>query len=93
MECRGHAGYDPGKDVVCAGISALVCALAGYALDAPGGDAVLESGGALIRCRAGVRTQTAFEVVLRGLRQIELSYPEHIRVESGLPGGGKHSNS
>ena len=31
MTVSGHAGYAPaGRDIVCAAVSALVCALAGY---------------------------------------------------------------
>ena len=35
LRADGHADFCPGKDIVCAGASALVCALAG-ALDALG---------------------------------------------------------
>ena len=87
MDLDGHAEYNPGNDVVCAGISALAFALAGelrqrdvsfIRFDIKNGvhveiEPFIEDTDRLI-------TDTIFQTVLTGLRQIEKKYPENIEV-------------
>ena len=77
---KNHA---PGSDVVCAAVSALVYAFAGYAANfAPETYGMqLESGNATIHCIGGDDVEASFITVVTGLKQIELSHPEYIKVE------------
>ncbi len=87
MDLDGHAEFNPGNDVVCAGISALAYALAGE----------LKRRGVPFRnfnLGHGVHVETephiepdeqrpidaVYETCLTGLRQIEKKYPEHVRI-------------
>lgn len=94
FDCSGHAGYDEkGRDIVCAGVSALCMALfdrlselaaedvvrVEYAHAVPG-EAYMEisyDGDAL----CGVRAAEALETVRRGLERIEAQYPGYLLVE------------
>lgn len=81
LSLDGHAS---GNDAVCAAVSGLVFALAGYLTNletAQGLEISLDSGKARIRCTGGERIYTAFELVVIGLRQIEQQYPNLVRVE------------
>lgn len=85
MTLRGHAGYNPGNDVVCAGVSSIVFSLLGWLANAsehitttramqyePGRVDIDVSGDAVL--------QTAFDMALIGISQIEQSYPENVHV-------------
>lgn len=91
---EGHAGYaDPGQpDIVCAGISTLLCTLEACLRD------LEDSGGLRITDyerneQSGLLRITATDVmrrdrlegivyaVLRGCIMIENQYPEHVRVQ------------
>lgn len=75
---EGHAGFDRrGKDVVCAGVSALVCTLAEN-IRRRGGQAALSPGRAELRWQEG--TEELVEAFGLGLRQLAESYPEYIRL-------------
>ena len=79
----GHAEYNPGEDVVCAGVSALVGALIAFA---EGNRECrhlrwsAEPGEVFLACRGGLGK--AFDAVLLGLARIAQAYPEHVSVES-----------
>jgi uncharacterized protein YsxB (DUF464 family) len=76
----GHAGYaEKGQDVVCAAVSALVYALAGT-LEEQGraAELVIRPGYATVAAR---ERDPAFDVVRKGLEQLEGRYPGHVRVE------------
>lgn len=82
---RGHADYHPGNDIVCAGASAIVCALAGYLHNAQGHlyellEERLEHGDACIRFRGDAAAGEAFKMALVGLLQLQESYPEHLSI-------------
>lgn len=82
ISAKGHAsGEDPAP---CAGITAILGALAGY-LENSGKFAKeyvkLEPGDAKLIFFGGSDAQAVFEMALVGLLQIELTYPEYIRVE------------
>lgn len=75
---EGHAGFaERGKDVVCAGVSALVCTLAGN-LRRAGGGAALSPGRAELSWGKG--SEELVEAFGLGLRQLAEDYPEYIRL-------------
>lgn len=81
----GHADFCPGRDIVCAGASALVCALAG-ALDALGAQGVqrtLCAGHAAIAADDRADVRAAFTVAVTGLRQLAAAYPGHVAEDTG----------
>lgn len=83
----GHAEYDGhGRDIVCAGASAIVCALLGW-LENNSDDLEyvsedVHAGDAKIACEGGEKTATAFEVTIIGLLQLADSYPSHVEIET-----------
>ena len=82
----GHSGYaEEGSDIVCAGASALMCALAG-ALDTLGAQGVqrtLSAGHAAIAADDRTDVRAAFTVAVTGLRQLAEAYPGHVAEDSG----------
>ena len=81
LRADGHADFCPGRDIVCAGASALVCALAG-ALDALGAQGVqrtLCAGHAAIAADDRADVRAAFTVAVTGLRQLAAAYPATLR--------------
>ena len=94
LECRGHAGYaEKGRDVVCAGVSALCIALLerldalaaenlatvenSYVAD---GELSVEISYAQDRL-ARMLTQATVETVAAGLRRLAELYPANVTVE------------
>ena len=74
-------GHATGSPEVCAGVSAVVYALAGYLTNrVPEAEIRLDSGRAQISCRG---QRAMFEMAWIGLAQIEKAHPEFIRVECG----------
>lgn len=85
VRADGHADFCPGRDIVCAGASALVCALAG-ALDALGAQGVqrtLCAGHAAIAADDRADVRAAFTVAVTGLRQLAAAYPGHVAEDTG----------
>ena len=77
LRADGHADFCPGSDIVCAGASALMCALAG-ALDTLGAQGVqrtLSAGHAAIAADDRTDVRAAFTVAVTGLRQLAEAYP------------------
>ena len=84
-EDASRADFCPGRDIVCAGASALVCALAG-ALDALGAQGVqrtLCAGHAAIAADDRADVRAAFTVAVTGLRQLAAAYPGHVAEDTG----------
>lgn len=86
MTLRGHAGYNPGNDVVCAGVSAIVLSLLGWLANAS--EHITETramryepGSVDIDVAGDDALKTAFDMAVIGLQQIELGYPEFAHVE------------
>ena len=87
LTCEGHANYaEKGKDIVCAGISALCCALEAalenlseinklksYLCTATDGSFKAEAAAA-----DGTEVQTVFETIYNGLCRIESGYCPYI---------------
>ena len=85
LRADGHAAYCPGSDIVCAGASALMCALAG-ALDTLGAQGVqrtLSAGHAAIAADDRTDVRAAFTVAVTGLRQLAEAYPGHVAEDTG----------
>ena len=82
----GHANYgEYGKDIVCAGVSALVQALIGWieenhykaeciSLDAKEGEVI-------ISCEGGEEVAAVFYMTYIGLAQISDCYPDHVQID------------
>lgn len=83
MYAHGHAEYHPGNDIVCAGVSALIGALAQYASKHPHYRHVranMQKGDAFFACGAG--GEDGFDMIVQGLAAIAAAYPDHVRVHS-----------
>lgn len=81
VTAKGHA---EGSSEVCAGVSALLCALAGY-LEEDLVRARLESGDAWVEARerrGRDRVRTAVELVRTGLLMMEKQYGPYILVKT-----------
>ena len=82
---EGHAGYNPGNDIVCSAASALGQALYGY-LDNNRDKITVDrmdkdKGQMHISIKGNASLLPAFEVVILGLMQIAKKYPEHVSVK------------
>ena len=83
LTVSGHAGYaEKGKDIVCAGVSAITQTLLGYLESC---DIEMESSerNGYTRVVAKEFRQsviTAFEMAFIGMKLLEKKYPEHVRV-------------
>ena len=80
----GHAGQaEKGKDIVCAGVSALVSALA-YMLTDLSPDALditMKPGHAELRCKPSKQAEQAFLQTRYGLMLIMSEYGEYLDVQ------------
>lgn len=82
----GHANYaEYGKDIVCAGVSALVQALIGWCEE--NYDTVncisvdTTNGEVIISCDGGKNVAAVFYMASIGLEQIADSYPDHMQID------------
>ncbi len=86
FKVSGHAGYDMfGKDIVCAGVSALTqsallgldrCAKRRFDLDIASGKLTMDLEG-----KPDTLTQAILETMFLGLVEIAGNYPKSVRVE------------
>lgn len=82
IRAQGHA---TGSPVVCAGVSALLCALSGYLANRERGGVFYnktEPGDAVFAFSADPEAMEAVRCVLIGLLQIQLSHPDFLHVEA-----------
>lgn len=83
ISASGHAGYaDPGHDIVCAGVSALIYACAA-ALDRSGSDFDFEDNNSEVtihvhETRPNDFTDGIFAATVAGLEVIAETYPEYV---------------
>lgn len=82
----GHANYaEYGKDIVCAGISALVQALIGWIEENYWKAECItiepKEGEVVISCEGGEELAAVFYMTAIGLGQIAYSYPDHVEIE------------
>lgn len=91
IKIKGHAGYNPGNDIVCASISALIYAYINYMKDICSGDvcsrlSVKDEPGDIEVWHQGFRYReqkgAALNMLITGLRMIEERYPDYISVEA-----------
>lgn len=82
----GHANYDEyGKDIVCAGVSAIVQALIGWLENNPCNVECIsideQRGEVIITCEGGEDIAAVFYMASIGLEQIAVSYPDHVQID------------
>lgn len=82
----GHANYDEyGKDIVCAGVSAIVQALIGWLENNPCNVECIsideQRGEVIIACEGGEDIAAVFYMASIGLEQIAVSYPDHVQID------------
>ena len=81
----GHANYaEHGKDIVCAGVSALVQALIGWIEETDQTVKCIsideKEAEVIISCEGDEDVATAFNIACIGLGQIANSYPNHVHI-------------
>lgn len=82
----GHANYDEyGKDIVCAGISALVQALIGWIEENYWKSECIsidpKDGEVIVACEGGEELAAVFYMTAIGLEQLAYSYPDHVQID------------
>lgn len=84
MLCQGHAGFASlGNDIVCAAISTLTQTLLNHLLDKDiECDYHIENGYLWIRSK-GAESIKVLDVIMTGLRLVEVSYPQYLKIEKG----------
>lgn len=91
LSVTGHAGYDDsGRDIVCAGISSITCALMNFLTNRV--EATVEEvhaghGEASIACRRSDPADTAFDVAMFGYLQTQQEFPQNVEVYISSDGG------
>lgn len=85
MIVEGHAEYaEYGKDIVCAAVSAITCALLCSVENSgnPYDSYIKEDGGyaRIIAYQSNERIDAAFEMALNGMVQIEMAFPKYVTV-------------
>lgn len=91
ISVKGHADYNPGNDIVCAGISTLSYTLLNYLRQAEKEHWISEysyteePGDIRMEFKAhwlfGREISTAIDVFRTGMEMLESQYPDNIRVE------------
>lgn len=77
---KGHAGSDVyGRDLVCAGVSALALTLGENLREVTGAEVVLLPGNSRIRCPREESTLAVFDCVCRGFSLLARKYPDNVR--------------
>ena len=85
LTAKGHAGYsESGKDIVCAGISTILYALAGYVSNyGPDSHIRMAPGDVEIACSGEM--QQVFLMTYIGLAQLAEKFPKNISIFSHFP--------
>ena len=85
---EGHAGLNPGNDIVCAGVSALSYALLGALLNIQNlqVEKKIKDGNMNIAVKADSKAvhaiaNTVFTTIYIGLKQLQLTYPAYVKVD------------
>ena len=88
LTIRGHAGYaEHGKDIICAGVSAIVYALLGWIEQHEDElteleDVIVEDGQVFIACAGNDNVNTAFQVAMTGLQMMAGAHPDYVYIDS-----------
>jgi uncharacterized protein YsxB (DUF464 family) len=81
LSVTGHAGYaEAGKDIVCAGVSAITFALLGYLNQEANVECQYSDGEISVDCVGGENVKAAFSMALAGYTQMAEEYPKHVAV-------------
>ncbi len=85
---EGHSGLSPGNDIVCAGVSALSYALLGTLLNIQNlqVEKEIKDGNMNIFVKSDTKAvhaiaNTVFTTIFIGLKQLQLTYPAHLKVD------------
>ena len=86
LTASGHANYaEYGKDIVCAGVSAIVQALIGWIEENSWKSDIIcvdpKEGEVRIACEGGEDVAAVFSMASIGLEQIANSYPDHVQID------------
>lgn len=83
LSVEGHAGYQAGQDIVCAGCSAVTGAFLQWAVNSPEhakiGTLEMTPGHFVLEAAGDEFLRSALRQALLGLRQIEAQYPDNVR--------------
>ena len=105
LSAEGHAGYDePGKDIICAGVSSVTMALLNillndethdkaeaetkFKLDVKNGQVMIRSSPILAAKFDRLKVRAYFKMAVIGLQALADEYPEHITIEEVKNNGG-----
>lgn len=83
---QGHADYNPGNDIVCAGCSAVWYSFLGWIANMPEHVKVLDEQNEsernfhYVRATGDASFEAAFDMALIGLAQLAEKYPENVKV-------------
>lgn len=81
MIAKGHADYaESGKDIVCAGITAIIYALAGFLINDGGTLDELQMEPGYTKISADGDVLAAFRQAYYGLLHIQQKFPENLEV-------------
>ena len=79
IDAKGHADYNPGNDIVCSGVSALLQAMQGYLMYASKSFEVdARSGFMHMEYKGHIE---ATKMLIIGLLRIQKAYPDNVNVE------------
>lgn len=79
LNLDGHAGYNPGNDIVCAGVSALIETLISLIEDDEEISIFEESGDVSIEGTIdNSDIEKYLEFAITGIKGISMTYPEHV---------------
>lgn len=78
IEADGHAGFNPGNDIVCSAVSTLFYAFGAYASSKEGVECncIFSDGCSKIKALGDI--DEAYKMFKMGLKMIEKKYPENI---------------
>ena len=85
MTLRGHSGYNPGNDVVCAGVSSIVFSLLGWLANASEHITTTraiqyEPGRVDVDVSGDSTLDSPFEMAIIGMQEIEKAHPANVHV-------------
>lgn len=80
--CLDLEGHATGSPAVCAAISGMICALAGYLSNRVEVEMELGEGSAHIHAKIGEKESGACEMVAYGLLQMANQYPEQVEIKN-----------
>lgn len=79
IDAKGHADYNPGNDIVCSGVSALLQAMQGYLMyECKSFEVDARSG--FMHMEYKEHTE-ATKMLIIGLLRIQKAYPDNVTVE------------